>query len=151
MERFLAIFHRQDKISSVAQILLLEPFFFFFFKQNFPWYRCSSEHTRKNVGLRLSGNQMRTSADWVRKGRRASSRFCPSSVPRWNALPHARIAYAPGRNGPQHSWWLGHHNLGRIQEAVSFPMVSQRGSREDCNICYLGLLVAIWDSLWLRW
>ena len=30
MERFLAIFHRQDKISSVAQILLLEPFFFFF-------------------------------------------------------------------------------------------------------------------------
>ena len=31
MERFLAIFHRPDKISSVAQILLLEPFFFFFF------------------------------------------------------------------------------------------------------------------------
>ena len=29
MERFLAIYHRQDKISSVAQILLLEPFFFF--------------------------------------------------------------------------------------------------------------------------
>ena len=35
MERFLAIFHRQDKISSVAQILLLEPFFFFFFNRNF--------------------------------------------------------------------------------------------------------------------
>ena len=115
---------------------------FFVFSTEFSlvqvFLRAHSEKCRSKALRKPDDNVRRTG--WERPG--GLPHAAVPAVLLWNALPHARIAYAPRRNGPQHSSWLAYHNLCHIQEAVSFPTVSRGGTREDCNMRCLGLLMA---------